>query len=142
VTEGSDNPCLECGGICCSFRDSGVVYHGLESGQRYDSFVIRHDTSNLVTEDGRLPAMEWYIVRDGEKRSLAFHCTHRTEDGLCGIYEDRPGMCRGFECPVLDGEQTLSEFKDRVEFPDGRPADTIKKEVTERVNEILRRKHL
>lgn len=102
--------CRECGGMCCSFKLMDISYLRLDDGQTIDEFIEDHDLSNLLLQDGSVPDMEWH-VKDG--CVLVFHCNH-LEDGMCSVYENRPGMCRGFECEVLEGELTLDEFQEQV----------------------------
>lgn len=149
------NPCAECAGGCCSFRNINISYVSLEKGERYDSRLLEYLEDGtleeqLLMEDGSLPEMEWYLLEydwheDGESgrsRSIVFDCGHLTEGGLCGSYENRPGMCRTFECEALQGEEDLEEFLDRHRIPDEGWEDHPHAEltpITERVEEILGR---
>ena len=137
-----ESPCAECGGKCCSFRDGAISYRELDHGQRYDSLFLNDDShaEQLLFEDGEVPDMKWFVVDHGGYRNMAFHCPHRDEDGKCGEYDRRPTMCQTFQCPVLEGDETLDEFLDYFDRPDGVPDDADVTEVTERVQEILRRK--
>lgn len=137
------DPCAECGGRCCSFRLGAISYASLDEGERYDSFFLSGDwVDQLVFEDGAVPAMDWFIVTkpDGS-RELAFECGHLTDDGKCGAYDKRPGMCRAFECPAIDPEDdtTLDEWLDGF-ARDGVPDDADLRDVTERVRSILKRR--
>lgn len=142
-TEDAVNPCADCGGRCCSFRLGQISFAGLSEGQRYDSFFLNHDGfDQLLLADGSVPDMRWFVTEapDGG-RNISFECEHLTDDGKCGVYDDRPGMCRGFECPALDDEDdtTVDEWVD--EFArDGVPDDVDVTEVTGRVREILQRR--
>lgn len=141
------NPCFECGGKCCSFHGIRISYRDLDACQRYDSMLLDRDPEvlgNLLLTDGTVPDMDWYTIRfDGYRRALAFDCNHLQDDGTCGVYDRRPGMCRSFECPALDDEDdtTLDEFLDMVgwEGTGEEPEDTVDREVTERVREIIGR---
>lgn len=120
-----------------------ICYLSLEEGQRYDSLVMGLDDerlAELLTADLEVPDMEWHVIRNNGGRHLAFECRHRGGDGLCGIYDDRPGMCRGFSCAALDGEESLEDFKARKARPDGEADEVHVREVTDRVNEILGRR--
>lgn len=75
---------------------------------------------------------DWYT--NGYR--LYFECNHLTEDGLCGVYDDRPGMCRSFKCDVLDGKLSLPDFEERYGLPDGRDMDEMV-EVTDAVEEAV-----
>jgi hypothetical protein len=64
-----------CHSICCRL-DFALTVAEVESGRvKWDlgrPYFIRHE------EDGS--------------------CTHRAGDGRCGVYADRPGICRGYSC--------------------------------------------
>lgn len=139
--------CAECGGGCCSFRLGTVGYCTLEDGQRYDSFFIEDaPVENLVKDDGEPMDAEWFVWvpddREDRLRNVLFSCRH-LEDGLCSVYEDRPAMCRSFECDALDDDEDVS-FEEWSEdnlhgggFWEKRGELT---EVTGRVNEIIERR--
>ena len=140
----ADNPCAECGGACCSFRRISISYSSLEPGERYDSHFLHGDhIEQLVFDDGSVPAMDWYVLTtpDGDRR-MVFECGHLTDDGKCGEYDRRPGMCKAFECAALDDDvdTTLDEFLDAHRRPAGFPDEYDLREVTDRVHEILRRR--
>lgn len=106
-----DDPCAECGGMCCSFREMRIVYLAVPEGMTYVEMLEENDhTDELLLADGSVPEMDWYLVdiEDG-REGLAFECRH-LEDGRCGVYDERPEMCRKFECPVLEGDMGLDEF--------------------------------
>lgn len=134
--------CIQCGGMCCSFRDMNITYRKLDKGERYDSHFIHGDhVGQLIRGDGEPADMKWYVVtRPGGDRFIAFDCNHRTANGLCGVYDDRPPMCSNFECAVLSGDTTLADYKSDHGRPDGVPDDVDVRDVTDRVNEILRRR--
>lgn len=138
------DPCAECGGKCCSFRSISISYSSLEAGERYDSHLLNGDnTDQLVFEDGSVPDMDWYILTtpDGERR-LVFECNHLTDDGRCGAYDKRPGMCRNFVCDALDPDTdtTVDEFVSNHAHPPNFPDDFDLRDVTDRVHEILARR--
>jgi len=108
--------CERCGGCCCSFRGLNISY-GTYEDQSFASY-LREQVDfpevdgeitrawELVRQDKRVPDMTWYDT--GE--TLLFECNHLTDDGKCGIYEDRPAMCQRFECDALRGEMELQDF--------------------------------
>jgi Fe-S-cluster containining protein len=130
-----ENPCRECGGICCSFHDMSISWRSLPEDETFDEAKDDLDVSNLPFEDGEVPDMEWY-VEDTPGGSIVFHCTHR-EDGLCTEYDRRPEMCRAFECAVLRGEQDLDEFKDQVQRPEDELKDAELRDITEEMKELI-----
>jgi Fe-S-cluster containining protein len=139
----ADDPCAECGGKCCSFRLGRIHFSGLDDGERYDSHFLDGDyIDQLVFEDGTVPEMNWFVVTDADgDRNTAFECTHLTDDGRCGAYDKRPGMCRAFECPAVDPDDdtTLDEWLDDF-ARDGVPDDVDVRDVTDRVRSILKRR--
>ena len=112
------NPCLECGGRCCSFKTLNI---SLQTVEDKDATLPREERiratlqrrggpENLYRQSGDPVDMHWFT--DGTY--LWFDCQHLTDEGKCGIYDDRPDLCRDFECSVLQGRDTLSDFLDRV----------------------------
>ena len=138
------DPCASCGGKCCSFREMAISYRSLDAGERYDSHFLHDDTHDqLVFDDGTVPEMQWYILTyPNGARKIAFECGHRRDDGLCGAYDKRPSMCRTFECPALDDDSdtTLDEFLDSLDYVDGVRDDIDVRDVTDRVQGILKRR--
>lgn len=138
------DPCAECGGKCCSFRTLRISFTDLEPGERYDSRVIHGDhIEQLVFDDGSVPDMNWFVVTkpDGT-RALSFECNHLTDDGKCGAYDKRPGMCKAFECDALrdDVDTTLDEFLAEHERNGNFPGDYSLRDVTDRVRDIIARR--
>lgn len=137
------NPCLECGGKCCSFRSMAIsftavpdVYTALEPDEKAHAVLMRSDMEQLLTEDGEPIDAEWYL-ETYTLESLVFDCNHLTEDGLCGIYDSRPDMCQSFKCDVLEGRMSLSDYirdygRDPKEIDESKYID-----VTDTVNEVL-----
>lgn len=132
------NPCADCGGGCCSFRTMQIAYIGLDRGQRYDSAMLEHEgIDNLIRDDGEQIDAKWFIVtKPSGERYIGFECAH-LDDGMCSVYEDRPTMCKKFECLALSGEMTFEEFEEEHLLDDGIPDSFETEEVTERVREIV-----
>lgn len=105
------NPiCGACGGKCCSFRTMAMTF--LTIGERrLDDVLSRPELlSQLRMADGSVPDMDWYVITTkNETRALVFECNHLKE-GLCTVYENRPGMCRAYQCDALEGTKTLEEM--------------------------------
>lgn len=72
--------CLKCG-LCCN----GVLFADVKLGP--------DDSSAALAGLG--------VRRRGAIRAFNQPCRALQADGCCRIYEDRPGMCRAFECGVL-----------------------------------------
>jgi Fe-S-cluster containining protein len=63
-----------------------VAAHGLETMPLYE---LRGRVSDLGLAD------------NGERRvKLRHRCQHLQDDGRCGIYDNRPTICRDFDCAV------------------------------------------
>lgn len=120
MPEGSENPCMDCGGICCSFQSMNICWRTLEGDDTFDEAIDNLDVSNLVAEDGEVLDMEFY-VDDVPGGRIFFHCNHR-EDGLCTVYDRRPEMCSAFECPVLKGDETVADLK---QYAGRHPSDSV-----------------
>lgn len=138
-----DDPCAECGGRCCSFKTLRISFRGLDKGQRYDSVFTDEDTANnVLLDDGTVPDMDFYVLTypDGT-RSLVFDCNHLTDDGLCGVYDNRPELCRSFVCDALDPDDdtTLDEFLESTTWNDGERDQVELTDVTDRIHDQIRR---
>lgn len=108
-----ENPCFECGGRCCSFE--GLNIHFGEAAT-LDELIEQYDEEILRRPSGKTPNMQFFLEWDKPHRAfLRYKCEHLTDDGLCEIYDDRPDICRSWQCPVLRGEESVEEFTDRVE---------------------------
>lgn len=149
MSEKPENPCMDCGGSCCTMLRSGICYIKLDRGERYDYALKRNDCSTLLTDNGKIVNMNWYILTyNSGMRLLTFDCSNLSVDGKCTIYEDRPSMCRNFSCEYLDGEITWDEHNQRFRKPEEdkyrddmdahREGTKDITEVTDRVNEILK----
>lgn len=102
-----DTTCLACGGACCSFRTMAIALTHKEEGQTAQEALEKAGPpTQFLRQDGTPPDMEFYD--DGDQ--ILFHCNHRTKMGLCGIYDDRPQMCRDWECQVLKAEEGLDTY--------------------------------
>ncbi|MCB9882014.1 MAG: YkgJ family cysteine cluster protein [Planctomycetes bacterium] len=82
-------------------------------------WFVAHRGVSLFVDEG-----DWYV-------SMETPCTHLQQDGLCGIYEDRPKICRDYSSDGCDRDedteydlsfQTHEELLAyvRVRFPDFR----------------------
>lgn len=145
----SENPCLDCEAVCCSFREARVGLTILEPGARYDSKIldyVERRPGDLVLADGSPMDARWFVWdppdEEHGRREILFECAHLTGDKLCSVYGDRPEMCRSFECEVLEGEMTMDEWHESRSAdgdPDWPPPGDELTEVTERVVGIIER---
>jgi hypothetical protein len=94
-----DNKCSFCvGSKCCSY-----VTQQIDTPKSKDDFetllwqVSHHHVGAYKDEDG------WFLIFDSR-------CSHLLPDGGCGIYENRPEVCRAhsndyceYDAPAEDG---------------------------------------
>lgn len=132
------DPCADCGGMCCSFRLMNIAFRGvddldrvLEPEEAARATIARGGIDQLLKESGDLIDAEWYIAEESFGMALSFECNHLTEDGRCGVYEDRPEMCSQHRCAVLRGRESLPDFKE------ARGRDGAEHEVVEEVTEAV-----
>ena len=73
-------------GHCC--RDMNLYGNGLE-----DPDMLEHEAVEILN------AMDLPFVPYGRDNqgALRFMCPHLTNEGRCGVYENRPDTCRNFE---------------------------------------------
>ena len=84
------NPCVSCGACCRYFRVS--FYHG-ELDTQPGGTVPAELTVSLTPFRACMKGTE-----EGEGRCIA-----QQDDGRCGIYENRPSVCREFPAFMEDG---------------------------------------
>jgi len=95
-------PCQGCTGACCK-----------QQGPEYNYSVM------LTPEDGDKfdDVAWWYDHPDGfYVRGLPYEdgkCVYLGDDNRCTIYEERPQICRRFNCLVGYRPEGLSEFLKR-----------------------------
>jgi uncharacterized protein len=80
------NLCEGCGGRCC--RYIAFPIDAPENRKDYDDirWYLCHENINVFLEEG-----QWYV-------SVMSDCRHLDNDsGKCGIYEERPKICRQFD---------------------------------------------
>lgn len=103
-------PCNTCAAACCRVFVVDLLKDEYESGI-YDPYVVKlteevstqlNSTPILVSQfmDTLLAAS---VVRDGNTRymldaQVGEPCPFLTNDNKCGIYEDRPLICRSYTC--------------------------------------------
>lgn len=87
------NLCEHCTAKCCRYYALPI-----ETPTELDDFnnirwYLLHGRAAVFVEDG-----DWYLM-------VYADCKHLLEDHRCGIYEDRPGICRKYttdECEFED----------------------------------------
>ena len=85
VTKQSDHPCFECA-QCCTYV--ALEIDTPTTAKEYDYvvwYLVHRGVSLFVDWED-----DWYL-------KFETRCNHLTDQGLCGIYDDRPIICRAFE---------------------------------------------
>ncbi|MGH7214481.1 MAG: YkgJ family cysteine cluster protein [Tepidisphaeraceae bacterium] len=86
----ADNLCEQCSGLCCRY------------------FALQIDTPKTARE---FDDIRWYLCHENvivyiEKRKwyvgILNKCKHLMPDNRCGIYHDRPRICRGYSTDHCD----------------------------------------
>ena len=97
--------CLECG-LCCSGKLFDTLEYGNDERQVFqDNNRIFERYEIIATDMGR-------HTRHFKTYSLVGNCENLQEDNKCSVYENRPKICKDFECGVLksynSGNMTLT----------------------------------
>ena len=85
VTKQSDHPCFECA-QCCTYV--ALEIDTPTTAKEYDYvvwYLVHRGVSLFVDWED-----DWYL-------KFETRCNHLTDQGLCGIYDDRPIICREFD---------------------------------------------
>ncbi len=76
-------PCDECGGSCCKYVAIEIDKPTCKAD--YDNvrwYLVHRDVNVFIDHEKK-----WYI-------EFKTPCIHQGDDNRCGIYEDRPKICR------------------------------------------------
>ena len=122
MTEAMNPLCDACGGSCCSFRTMGVSFAEIPEGRTLQEVLDGRVPEQVLRPDGKAPRMTFYDAHEKEtgERHLIFECAHVSPQGKCRIYENRPEMCRIFECDALKGTMKLGPMLRRFHPVDWR----------------------
>ncbi len=93
-----EKTCEGCGGRCCSY--AAVEIEAPKSLDDWEDlvFYVYHGTKVSVAPNGK--GRSWLLEFPGR-------CVHLGKNGMCGIYERRPRVCR--EHPVEECERHMGE---------------------------------
>lgn len=99
----SNKTCEGCNGKCCRYVAMEIdVPESLEDFEDIKWYVLHKNVCVYVDEDS-----EWHI-------EFITPCEHLNENGLCGIYEKRPEICRKYshdECPHHNDYEEIFRFE-------------------------------
>ena len=86
----TDNPCFGCGCCCRHFRVS--FYQG----------ELDTQPGGVVPAALTVPVTPFRVAMKGTEHGNG-RCISQLDDGRCGIYENRPSVCREFPVFMEDG---------------------------------------
>ena len=97
--------CPPCG-KCCRYVAVGIDGPVTVSGVSTTLWLVYHrNVSVYQSHDG-----DWFVLFPAD-------CENLLPDGLCGIYENRPTLCRDYDVDGCEG--TSTEAPEKVRFDDG-----------------------
>jgi len=98
-----ENDCLcdRCTALCC--RYFALEIDEPDTAEDYDDirWYLAHENVHIFIEDD-----EWYL-------SVQTRCQHLQDDNRCGIYEDRPKICREYtteNCDYYTGQYDFQQY--------------------------------
>ncbi|MFP4353600.1 MAG: YkgJ family cysteine cluster protein [Phycisphaerae bacterium] len=102
----SDADCAKCNAKCCRY-----FCFEIDAPEDVDEFedvrwFLLHEGISVHVDEG-----DWYI-------SIMNPCRHIGQDNRCGIYEDRPLICRKYSqdnCDATGGDYEYEEFFETAE---------------------------
>ncbi len=102
-------PCDECGGTCCRYVAIEIDRPATKTDYDHIRWYLLHEKVNVFVDHDR----KWYV-------EFRTPCTKQFPDNRCGIYEERPNICRGHgtgegECEFYDSPYSLY-FSTEEEF--------------------------
>ncbi|MDX9734264.1 MAG: YkgJ family cysteine cluster protein [Thermoanaerobaculia bacterium] len=97
--------CPPCG-KCCRYVAVGIDGPVTVSGVSTALWLVYHrNVSVYQSHDG-----DWFVLFPAD-------CENLLPNGLCGVYEDRPTLCRDYDVDGCEG--TSAEAPEKVRFDDG-----------------------
>lgn len=111
--------CGDCGGSCCSFKLMSISLRDSPKDGDVKRELHRNPVFDLNRPSGKPPPMRFFTAaykdKPEEGRFIVFECqAFEAKTRRCGIYADRPLMCREFTCPPLRGEERLGDYLRRA----------------------------
>ncbi len=82
--------CDRCSALCCRYFALGIDEP--ETPEEFDDvrWYLAHENVHVFVEDG-----DWYLA-------VQTKCQYLQDDNRCGIYEDRPKICREYSTENCD----------------------------------------
>lgn len=101
VEKESTHPCFDCA-LCCTYLAVEIDEPTTNTEYDYIVWYLYHEgVSVFVDWEG-----DWYLKVDRR-------CQHLTGSGLCGIYDERPAICRDFsheDCERNSGDDAPDKW--------------------------------
>ena len=80
-----DNKCSRCTGtICCTYITEAIDTPRSKTDFRHLLWQVSHQNIEIYKDDSG-----WYLLISGR-------CQHIQDNGACGIYDERPEICREY----------------------------------------------
>jgi uncharacterized protein len=76
--------CSYCSAKCCKYFALPIETPSEWADFEYIRWFLLHDRAAVFTEKG-----DWYLL-------VYTRCKHLRDDNLCGIYDERPQVCRDY----------------------------------------------
>jgi Fe-S-cluster containining protein len=91
--------CDQCSALCC--RYFALPIDTPEEPSQFDDirWYLAHENVHIFVEDG-----DWYLA-------VQTRCQYLRDDNKCGIYEDRPRICREYTTDNCDYHVGAYEFE-------------------------------
>ena len=102
------NDCpVSCGAKCCRYVTIAIESPAKNKVNRDEArWFLLHQNIHLLRE-----GKDWYVQVDAP-------CTQLTEDHRCGIYADRPQVCREYEADGCDHHGEPNEEQQLISTPE------------------------
>lgn len=97
--------CEYCTAKCCRYFTVSLETPMTAEDMDYYRWYLLHEFATIFTEDGN-----WFLLVHTE-------CKHLREDNRCGIYDDRPRICREYstEACEYDDDYTYDQYFETAE---------------------------
>ena len=105
--------CSKCTGLCCRYVALPIETPKTRGDFDDVRWYLAHEGFSVFVDEG-----DWYV-------NIAARCRYLTVDNLCGTYENRPRICRGYKdgnCDYHGGDYGydlyFSSTEDLAEYVD------------------------